>query len=116
MDLKPIKKAHKPKRRYLAFEIISEKKIIDFSEVLAGILANLNSFMGKDELTKAHMRLLKETWNPQNQKGLIKVNNSHIKTLREAVSCVKSLGKINARIKTLGVSGMIKKAKARYLA
>ena len=63
----------KEKRRYLAFEIISEDEI-NFKEVAVALSNSLIESLGYE----AHIRLLTDKWNQESQRGIIRVNNRYL--------------------------------------
>lgn len=115
MKIKPIKPALKTKKRYLAFEIISKEKITDFNLISSEIWAKTSSYLGEKELAQAHMVVLKDTWNENSQKGIIKINHTYVDKLKSALCLLDSINKIPAILTTRGVSGILKKAKAKYI-
>lgn len=116
MKIKPIKPTLKAKKRYLAFEIISKDKIDDFNAISSEIWTKTSHFLGEKTLSEAHLVVLKDTWNPKTQKGLIKINHTHVEALKAALCLLDNINKIPAIITIKGISGIMKKAKTRYLA
>ncbi len=113
MKIKPTLRA---KKRYLAFEIISKEKIKDFKSVFSEIWAKMSLFAGEKVLADAHAVVLKDCWVEDSQKGIIKINHNHVDSIKASLLLVERIDGTEAIIKTLGVSGILKKAKAKYLA
>ena len=100
----------KEKRRYLAFEIISEDEI-NFKEVAGALSNSLIESLGYE----AHIRLLTDKWNQESQRGIIRVNNRYLNELKKTLELINKVDHEEIKIRTLGVSGMLNKAEKRYL-
>jgi ribonuclease P/MRP protein subunit POP5 len=59
--------------------------------------------------------ILKDKYNNETQKGLIRVNNKEVNNLRSALALIDNVDKKEAIFRTIGVSGVLKKA-TKYLA
>ena len=108
---KPILPSLKEKRRYLAFEVISESKL-SFSEVKEAILTEFKSLIGRLGMAKANMSFL-DDW--QENKGVIKVNNKYVDYVKASFVCLKKIGKSEACVRSLGVSGLLNKSRKNYI-
>jgi len=113
--LKPLLPTLKEKKRYLAFEIISDNPINEFNGVSEEIMAKSLELLGQLGVAKAGIQILAECWNPNMQRGLIRVNNKHVDELKASLSFVEKINDKDVIIKSVGVSGIINKAKERYL-
>ena len=67
---------------------------------------------GEIGLGKAGLIFLKNKWNKMLQRGIVKVNYKYIDKLRAALC---SVHKRDTIIKSVGVSGILKKAEEKYL-
>ena len=114
-SLKTLLPTLKEKKRYLAFEILSKEKIKDFKLVSDEINSKNLEFLGQLGVAKAGIQPLKETWNQEKQRGIIKVGHKHVDELKASLSLINNIGNKEVIVKTVGVSGIIKKAKERYL-
>jgi len=112
VKIKPISPNLREKKRYLAFEVISKDKI-NFNQTEKQIKESVLSLIGELGYGKAGIMILKETFN--NQKGLIKVNNKYVNELKMALGLIKNIDNQKVIVNPIGVSGIINKAKKRYL-
>lgn len=103
----------KEKKRYLAFEVVSDKGINDLKAVSDEIMAKALELVGNLGLAKAGIQILK--YNKSLQKGLIRVNHKHVDELKAALTFIKKINNKEAIVKSIGVSGMLNKAEERYL-
>ena len=101
------------KKRYLAFEISSESRISDIKAVSAEILKAISSFLGS---AKTNLKVFTDIWSPQKQRGIIRIGHKYVEQLKQALTRIKDLAGQKVTIKSVGLSGTIKKAKMRYLA
>ncbi len=102
------------KKRYLAFEIISQYKF-DFMTVKNAILSSCQLFLGQLGMAKAGIIVLADNFDNKKQKGLIRVNNKYINELKASLALINKINNKNIIIKSLGVSGILKKAYDKYI-
>lgn len=105
----------KEKKRYLAFEIISKSKINDFRAVSEQIMAKSLELIGQLGVAKAGLRVIQDCWNPESQKGIIRVGHKQVDEIRAALALITKIDGKEAIVKSVGSSGILKKAKEKYL-
>ena len=103
MKIKPSKR---PKKRYIVFEVISNE-LNDDSAIHNAIKKSAHNVLGV-QYGESGIRFLKDKYKPNIHRGIFRVNNKYAKDIISALN--KSKG-----IKTLGMSGILKKAEDRYL-
>lgn len=106
----------KERKRYLAFEILSEQPINDYMAARDDIVAQTVDFIGELGTAEAGIWFIDERWDVKNQRGLIRVNNCSVDKLKTALSLVEKLNSQRVLVRSLGVSGILNKAAERYLA
>ena len=103
------------KKRYLVFEVISKDKIDNPKPIGDSILNSCQRLMGEIGMAKAGLLILNDKYNKIKQKGIIKVNNKMVDNLKSALCFIKEIdGKI-AIVKSVGVSGILKKAQDKFI-
>jgi len=107
-DLKALLPSLRERKRYLAFELICKTQIKDFKAVKDEIRSSFGSLIGDLNMAKANMRFVKE----KEAKGVIMLNHGFLDHLRASLALVKTVKGIPVIIRSLGASGMIKKAEA----
>ena len=112
--LKSLLPSLREKKRYLCFEVISKTKINGFTEVFRQIWLSLSAFLGELGMAKASILVL-DDYNKNNQRGLIKVGHRYVNEVKSALSLIKTIEKQPVIVRTIGVSGIIRKAKKKYL-
>ena len=103
------------KKRYLAFEIISKQKIENFKEASEAIMNAGLMFLGQLGMAKTGVIILKDKWSKDMQRGIIRVNHKHVDNLKAALTVIEKINGKDAIVKSVGVSGILKKAENKYL-
>ncbi|MFC1741476.1 Rpp14/Pop5 family protein [Nanoarchaeota archaeon] len=104
------------RKRYLAFEIISDKPIEDSMVVNTAIFGKALEFLGELGCAEAGMIFLDEKYNQEKQRGLIRVNNKSLDKLRATLALVEQIDNQKVIVRSVGASGILKKAEGKYLA
>ena len=102
MKIKPSKR---PKKRYIVFEVISNE--LNDSVICNAIKKSALNVLGV-KYGQAGIRFLKNKYKPSIHRGVFRVNNRYAKIVISAINK-------NKNIKTLGMSGILKKAEEKYL-
>ncbi len=108
--LKPILPTLREKKRYLVFEVLSKSKIKSFASVSKAIWQGMLSFNGTHGAAQAGIWLLNEKYNPQAQRGIIRVSNRGVDALKAGLTTVQEIDATPALIRSISVSGSLKKA------
>ena len=108
--MKPLLPSLREKKRYLVFEVISNKEMTSIPD--KDIEESMRRLHGDIGLGKAGLIFLRNKWNKMLQRGIIKVNYKYVDQLRAALCSVHKGGAI---IRSVGVSGILKKAEEKYL-
>lgn len=108
--MKPILPSLREKKRYIMFEVISDKKT-GFKEVKKAIQASAHDLMGELLLSKAGLSFLDDKWDQKDQVGIIRVNHKYVDHMRMTFCLINKVGRKKAIIHSLGTSGILKKTK-----
>ncbi len=111
MSLKPLIPSLKEKKRYLAFEVIS-KNNIPFNSVKEKIISTYKEYFGIIGYLKANLNVLNE-W--KDNKGIIKIGNKYTDEAKASLTFINNINDNKVMIRCLGVSGIIKKLKTKYM-
>ncbi len=114
--IKPLLPSLRERKRYLAFEIISESPILDFKAVERAIQDKSLEFLGILGCAEAGIMVLNDKYNPENQRGLIRVSHTSVDKLRASLMMIEKIEDKNVIVRSVGVSGILKKAKNNYIA
>ena len=108
--LKPLLPTLKEKKRYLVFEAISDENLT-FNQIADQINCKSKEFLGLLDSSKAGIQILKETWNSKKQRGIIRVNHKYVHQLKSCFLFINDINGKDAVIQSIGLSGVINKAK-----
>ena len=106
----------KEKKRYLIFEIVSNQKIGNFKAISEEIMDKSLELIGQLGVARAGIQVPNDCWNPELQRGVIRVNHKNVDELKASLSFIKKIDNKDVIVKSIGVSGILNKAKERYLA
>ncbi len=113
--LKPVLPSLREKKRYIVFEVISQEKISDANAISEAILNSSLKFLGQLGTAKAGLMVLNNKWNPSMQRGIIRVSHKHIDAIKAALVFANKINNIDVIFRSVGVSGILRKAEDRYL-
>ena len=113
--LKPVLPSLREKKRYLVFELVSKEKIRDINMVSNAILHCSQRFLGQLGAAKAGIMVLNNMWNPELQRGVIKVGHRHADALKAALALANKIDGKDIIFRSVGVSGILRKAENNYL-
>jgi|SRR3989344_3247169 len=105
MKLKP---SLRQKKRYVLFEIQADKGF-SLPEVAEAVETSLQRFLGELGIAKASPMLVKEKWNQQKQRFVLKVNHTHVDELKSALILNKKIKNTPVLIRSIVTSGTLKK-------
>ncbi|MBI2565081.1 hypothetical protein HYV79_03795 [Candidatus Woesearchaeota archaeon] len=106
--LKQLLPSLREKKRYVLFEILSNKQH-DAKSIINSLTHNYTQFHG--ELNLAHAGLLPLFDTFSKNKGIIRINNLHVDDLRAALTLVSSIDQEQVIMRSLSVSGVLNKVK-----
>ncbi|MBI2141907.1 hypothetical protein HYU15_00265 [Candidatus Woesearchaeota archaeon] len=101
------------KRRYLVFEVVSGQKHI-FAEVKEALLSAVSEFFGSREVARFKPRVLADKWDFERQRGVLVAERKGMEKVKAAVCLASRIGKSRAIIRSLGMSGILRKAIAKH--
>ena len=114
--MKRILPSLRQKKRYLVFEIVSNKKISSSEAVSKAVWQNALALLGEATMARAGIWMLKEKFNKNKQRGIIKVNHLYVAHLKSVLLMVEKISNQKAILRSVGVSGILRKAEQRYMA
>lgn len=113
--LKPILPSLREKKRYIVFEVISGGKISDIKAVSDGVWECSLRFLGQLGTAKAGLMVLSNKWDAQLQRGIMKVSHRHVDAVKAALTFAGKIGSQDAIFRSIGVSGILRKAENKFL-
>jgi ribonuclease P/MRP protein subunit POP5 len=108
--MKPLLPTLKERQRYIAYEVLSAHAIPnDISDALLHRLSEILGVFGT-----ADAGILSVSYEQSTQTGILRVNHDQVPKVKAALLMITHIGKQQVIIRTLGVSGILKKVK-RFL-
>jgi len=110
MKQKLLKSSLREKKRYLVYSVMSEAKL-NYKDIKEEIIKKFIDYFGNFSFSRANLKFLEF----ENNTGIIKLNNKYLDQLRATFCLVRKINKEDAIVRSLGVSGMINRAKSKFM-
>ena len=114
--LKQLPPTSREKKRYLVFEVLAKNRVLPLSKAAKAIALAYASLHGERGAANSGLLYLAKRSNEDNQRGLLRVNRKHVTDLKAAMTLVKDIDGHETAVRSIGVSGMLKKAEDRFIA
>ncbi len=108
MKLKALIPSLREKKRYVAFEIQTEKKL-EFDEAKKSVESSIKEFLGDLGMARSGIIFMKD-W--KDNKGIIKVNTNFVDEIKASLALIKDVNQNKAKVRSLLVSGSIDKVRS----
>jgi ribonuclease P/MRP protein subunit POP5 len=112
--IKAVLPSLREKKRYLVFEVISDKPI-EPSTINEAIKDSYKELYGQIGLSSAGLLFINKRFNKEKQRGVVKVSNKYVEKLRFSLSLIKKIEQNKVIVRSVGCSGILKKAEKNYL-
>ncbi|MBN2142754.1 hypothetical protein JW711_05495 [Candidatus Woesearchaeota archaeon] len=103
--INPLKPSMREDKRYVAFEIISERPLDRDAD--SRLIASIKSLLGVFQASSAGV--LKVSYDQASQRGVFRVNRKAVDLIRSCFVMLRRLGDTKVLVRTLKVSGMVHK-------
>ena len=110
IKLKGLKPSLREKKRYIVYEVTSTSKI-DMKSFQDELIKKITLLLGV--FTPAGLLPIK--FDNKSKRGIIRVNHTAVDQVRSCFVLIDTVNDIPVTINTVGVSGILKKAKENYL-
>ncbi len=107
--LKPLLPTLKEKKRYIAFEILSEKRLKNMKLATKKLNNKIVQFLGIKEAANAGIQMIDEKNNIKQQKGMLRVAAAYVDDIKAALTVIGTLEGSKTIVHCLGVSGILNK-------
>ncbi len=104
------------RKRYLAFEIVSESPIQDSNAVSKAIWDKALEYLGELGCAEAGIITLNDKYDKEKQRGLIRVNNRSLDKMRATLALIEQIEGHEVIVRSRGASGILQKAEGKYIA
>lgn len=103
------------KKRYMVCEVLSEKPIANRTAVTGAILSSFLSLFGEQGIAKAGLQTLPD-YNRETQRGLLRIAHTGVQQLKASMALIRTINSQPVIVRSVSVSGMLKKAKSHLVA
>ena len=103
------------KKRYIVVEVISESAIKNPTKIRKAILDYCYKYIGEFGVEKAKLRVFEERYNSKNQRIIIRTTTKTMYEVKKILNMINKIDNKQVKVRTIGVSGMIKKAYEKYV-
>ena len=79
------------------------------------VLDSSLKFLGQLGTAKAGLMVLNNKWDAQLQRGIMKVSHRHVDAVKAALMFAGKIGNEDVIFRSIGVSGILKKAENKFL-
>jgi ribonuclease P/MRP protein subunit POP5 len=110
---KPLPPSLRGRRRYIAYQVISEEKFLQ-DDLFNTMWHSVLNFLGEQGTSKTNMWIVKDSYDDKNQTGLIRCSHISVEHVRASLALIERIGDVRVVFKILGVSGTIKAAKMKF--
>lgn len=101
-----------PRKRYFVFEIVSQEEFT-FNDVKNALIANCRRCLGEFGCAKANILIIKEAY--LKKRGILRTNHTALNDIKAVLQNISQINGKQARFKIIGISGILKKAKNKFL-
>ncbi len=114
LKLKALKPALREKKRYIVYQLeAADNKPVKMFSYQQALVEKLHELLGV--FNAAHAGILPLKFENTTQRGILRVNHTAVDSVRSCFVLIDELNETPIRVSTQGVSGIMKKAKEKYL-
>jgi ribonuclease P/MRP protein subunit POP5 len=110
---KPLPPSLRGRRRYLAYQVISEEKVL-FQDLTNTIWHSILNFLGEYGASEADLWIAKDIYDDKRQVGLLRCSHINVEEIRAALALIQRIGDTRVVVKVLGISGSIKATRMKF--
>jgi ribonuclease P/MRP protein subunit POP5 len=107
-----IKPSQREKKRYIVFEIGSEQDF-SFKQVKNALIGAILRYIGQFGLEKTRIYVIKNMY--MQNRGIFRITNKSVNDIKMIIPLIKDIEGKKATMKIIGISGILKKAKNKFL-
>lgn len=111
-SLNPLPSSKRERNRYLVYEVLSDSPVKG-EDMGKAIWKTALDFLGELGVSRSSLRVV--DFDENKQKGVIKVNHLSVEEARMVLALIKEVNKSKVALNVLGVSGILKKARSKWL-
>ncbi len=110
ITLKPLLPSLRERKRYLVYEVISEKPITSKKAIQDHITTAAQQLFGQYGLAHLQLRFLPEKYQQKTQRGILRLHHTATEWLKTALLFVSEIDNQPVIVRSIAVSGTLRKA------
>jgi ribonuclease P/MRP protein subunit POP5 len=110
---KPLPPSLRGRRRYIAYQVISESKFI-FQDLMNSIWHSMLNLLGELGSSQADVWIARDVYDEEKQIGIIKCSHDNVEQVRTSLALIERIGDVRVIVKVLGISGSIKATRMKF--
>ena len=111
LKLKPLRPSLREKKRYLVYEISGAQEV-SFHQLQEALIVELNKMLGIFDSASAGIMPIK--YDKETRRGILRLNHTAVLKVKACFVLLQQLENQPVLVKSLGVSGILKKAKENF--
>ena len=113
--LKPLLPTLRERKRYLAFQVLSNTDCNDIKLIINEIMKSAVQFLGSYHFGDAGILVMPKDFDIRAQVGIIRVSHLYTNHLKVILAHINKVGNTKVIIRTCGVSGVLLKVRQKYI-
>ncbi|MCB9359470.1 hypothetical protein H6503_06055 [Candidatus Woesearchaeota archaeon] len=115
LKLKPIRPSLKEKKRYVVFKVIADSGQVKPESIFTAIEEKCLNFMGILSYSKAGLMILRNQFDTTLNMGIIRVSNKYVDHVKASLMMITLIDGKRSNVIVKGVSGILKKARDKFM-
>jgi len=109
-----MKPSEREKKRYIVFGIVSGDTF-SFEDVKTALKQNIIRYIGEFGWQRTRMLVIPNLYFPERKIGIFRITNKSLEPVRSCLQMLDDIDGKKAKIEIRGISGILKKAKQKWV-
>jgi ribonuclease P/MRP protein subunit POP5 len=110
---KPLPPSLRGRKRYIAYQVISESQFL-FQDFVNSVWHSLLNLLGEFGSSQAEIWIARDIYDEARQIGIIRCSHDNVEQVRTSLALIERIGDVRVILKVLGISGSIKATKMKF--
>ncbi|MFH1229320.1 MAG: Rpp14/Pop5 family protein [Candidatus Aenigmatarchaeota archaeon] len=110
---KPLPSSLRGRKRYIAYQVISESQFI-FQDFINSVWHSMLNLLGELGSSQAEIWIARDIYDEARQIGIIRCSHDNVEQVRTSLALIDRIGDVRVIVKVLGISGSIKATKMKF--
>jgi ribonuclease P/MRP protein subunit POP5 len=105
--------SYREKKRYIAFEILSDEKL-EFNEIIKAIWSGTINLLGILNVAKTNFKFISDIYDKEKQRFVVRCLPKDVEYVRLSMALITVINEKKVCIRSLGVTGTLKAVKIKF--